>query len=238
MGLNWGAGLTAFGKGLEGVQAAKEKTAELEYRNMRDQNLRRFDLEDREYKAGREDAATAAAAIETARTEAREDEGLGIVPESERGSAIIEKQKGDAESKHSQEMEKIYARNKGKGAKGAQGKTREEYIAEEMDKYNKAWTENVDMTKPNEDGTPRRMSKRDRDWLISTIGQDYDAIYGKGTQVVGSPVAAEEEAPTPFDQESDPTAVLEAARDAINRGADPEQVKQRLIDNGIDPTGL
>ena len=34
---------------------------------------------------------------------------------------------------------------------------------------------------------------------------------------------------------SDP---LEAARDAISRGADPEAVRQRLIDNGIDPAGL
>lgn len=38
---------------------------------------------------------------------------------------------------------------------------------------------------------------------------------------------------------SDTTAdPLQAARDAIQKGADPEAVKQRLIDNGIDPTGL
>jgi hypothetical protein len=31
---------------------------------------------------------------------------------------------------------------------------------------------------------------------------------------------------------------LSAARDAISRGADPEAVRQRLMDNGIDPSGL
>ncbi len=31
---------------------------------------------------------------------------------------------------------------------------------------------------------------------------------------------------------------LGAARDAISQGADPEAVKQRLIDNGVDPSGL
>lgn len=31
---------------------------------------------------------------------------------------------------------------------------------------------------------------------------------------------------------------LNAAREAISRGADPEAVRQRLIENGIDPTGL
>ncbi len=32
--------------------------------------------------------------------------------------------------------------------------------------------------------------------------------------------------------------VVKEARDAIKRGADPQAVKQRLIDNGIDPSGL
>jgi hypothetical protein len=36
----------------------------------------------------------------------------------------------------------------------------------------------------------------------------------------------------------DADATISAARDAISQGADPEAVKQRLIENGIDPSGL
>ena len=46
MGLNWSEGLLETSKGLKGLQAARERTLELDYRNRRDANLRRFTLED------------------------------------------------------------------------------------------------------------------------------------------------------------------------------------------------
>lgn len=44
-------------------------------------------------------------------------------------------------------------------------------------------------------------------------------------------------APTPA-VKMDPATAINAARDAIQRGADPNAVRQRLQQNGIDPSGL
>ena len=50
--------------------------------------------------------------------------------------------------------------------------------------------------------------------------------------------AKETSGPPPADPEAEKQAVLQSARDAIARGADPEKVKERLRANGIDPSGL
>ena len=237
MGLNWGAGLTAFGKGLKGVQAAKEKTAELEYRNMRDQNLRRFELEDRAHKDTREDAATAAAVEETARKEERADEEKGL-GDTERANELRRIATEKEEKKHSQEMEKIAARLKGKKTDGSK-LSREDYVAKEMQRYDDAYLENTDLSEPDAEGRPRRMKKGFRDMLIKTIGQDYDAIYGKGTQVVGSPVETDD-SPTPFDEEGKPSqeeSRAEAER-VIGEGADPAKVKEYLEAEGYDTSWM
>ncbi len=47
------------------------------------------------------------------------------------------------------------------------------------------------------------------------------------------PEAGDQSVPPP-----DTEATMQSARDAIAAGADPEAVKQRLIDNSIDPSGL
>lgn len=230
MGLNWGAGLTAFGKGLDGVRDAKEKTAELEYRNMRDQNLRRFQIEDREFKAGREDEKTAAANLETLRKEGREDEGLGIITDTDRGKLIAEKEKADTEGKQAHELEKIYARNKGIGMKPTQ--TREEYVQEKMKEMYEQYNEQqeTDLTKPPTEASPesRMMPIETAKMWEARHGKDWDRFNAKYP-----------EKDTPFEEvKPSQEEAIRKAQEVIAAGGDKAQVKAYLEAEGYDVSEL
>lgn len=201
MGLNWAEGLKQAGAGMDTLGAAMEKTDELEYRNIRDKNLRRFQLEDqartdkltgekREYEEGQQ-----------AEKDVRKDEELGISPETERGEAILTKEEKDRKDKQTDSLERIAANIKARGVKSKE--TRSEYIQARMKEMYAKYIEDqgVDLSEQpevNEDGTidSRMMPMFDRDMWIGRHGDDYDAFMSAGSE--------SEETPEPFAEPEKP----------------------------------
>jgi len=208
--LNWAAGLENTSQGLDRLGLAMEKTDELEYRNIRDANLRRFQLEDQMHDDVRESKKWQREDDRNAVTDARADEDKGIVPETDRGKKILEREEEKRAQKQKDDLERIAANIKGRYAsKVKPGQTRAEYIQEKMkemyDKY--AEQQGIDLTQPatgDEEGNnvvSRMMPAADRDLWILRWGADYDAFSSAGGDKV--PFAEEDEdAPQDDDQDA------------------------------------
>ena len=178
MGLNWAEGLKQAGAGMDTLGAAMQKTDELEYKNIRDKNLRRFALEDQATKAA---AATTEREFKTGQAEAlktSKDEESGI-GESERAGEYRTKEEEKRKQKQDDELEKIAARiSKEKGG----AKTRSEYISQKMaemyDQYHE--DQGIDLSTPPSEDDPasRMMPMSDAKMWEGRYGSDWDRIYG------------------------------------------------------------
>jgi hypothetical protein len=173
MGLNWSEGLNQLGAGMDRLGAVMQNTEEMDYKRMRDKNLRRFQVEDRDFEA---EEKRKAAELKVTQT----DEAVGI-GDSERAESYRTQASEASEAKHAQELEKIYARNKGKAKAGAKGLSRQAYIDREMTKMTDAY--NAAVGDPTEVGeTPRVMPKRLKDMYYRIFGQDYDNYIAQSAE--------------------------------------------------------
>ncbi len=185
MGLNWSEGLKEAGRGMDSLGAAMAKTDELEYRNIRDKNLRRFKLEDQEREdrlLGEKHKYEEGKQVDK---DLREDETLGIVPESDRGADIIAKEEEDRAKKQADELEKIRARL----SKSASGKelSKAAYIDRGMQEMKVLWDASIDI-RSNKKGN-RMMPAHEKDMYRNTFAADWEAMQN----AAGVPFAPAEE---------------------------------------------
>ena len=191
MGLNWAEGLKQAGAGMDTLGAAMQKTDELEYKNIRDKNLRRFQLEDQATKAA---AATTEREFKTEQAEAlktSKDEESGI-GKSERAGEYRTKEEEKREQKQKDDLEKIAARlSKEKGG----AKTRAEYTSKKMEEMYEQYRDDqgIDLSTPPSEDDPasRMMPIEDARMWEKRFGLDWDRIYG-GEKTPFSPDKEEE----------------------------------------------
>lgn len=188
-GFNWAEGLKQAGAGMDTLGAAMEKTDELEYRNIRDKNLRRFKLEDQT----REDrlAGEKREYDESIQAEkdVREDEKLGISPETERGEKILSKQEKDRLQKQDDSLERIRANIRKSSA--SEGLSKEAYIDRGMEQMKKLWDASIDITSAED--ANRIMPAFERNMFRKSFAADWERLQEISGTGASTPFSPDEE---------------------------------------------
>lgn len=172
MGLNWSEGLLETSKGLKGLQAARERTLELDYRNRRDANLRRFTLEDQ----ARDDRLLGEKHTYDEGIDARKlletDEAKGL-GDTERATIHQEQKDKDRKEKQEDHLQRIYAENAGKIAAKYRDLTKRQYVDRGMRDLEKVWTAAIDITKQ---GKNRMMPQFEKSMWRKALGVDWEKM--------------------------------------------------------------
>jgi hypothetical protein len=204
MGLNWAEGLKETSKGLDKLGAAMEKTDELEYRNIRDKNLRRFQLEDQAHESAeavkeREFKTSERKAGVTSGDEAK---GIG---ESDRAVDYDTKITKDLEKKQEMAIARIQEQNKGRIKAGKQPLTKAQYIDRGMQEMKTLWDAASDITSAKKGN--RMMPAFDADMFRARFANDYEKwLKSAGVSAPSAAAATGTSTGTPFDPEDDPEA--------------------------------
>jgi hypothetical protein len=142
MGLNWAAGLTGAGEGMDKLGAAIEKTDELEYRNIRDANLRRYQLEDQAHQSAEKVKEREFKTSERESGYVADDEakGIGETPRAKKYATLREE---DRKAKLADEITKIEKRNEGylSRSSSAKGMTKQTFISKALEDLRKEYRE-------------------------------------------------------------------------------------------------
>lgn len=141
---NWAAAFKGLGQGMDDLRDAKEKTLELEYRNMRDNNLRRYQVEDRDIADTREDAQRLEDREwknEDTTTAQENVDDIAGVSGTPRGDKYAEKDR----QKQDDWLERIEKTNEGRSLYGsARTMTKEKFVDRGMELVRKQYDENAD----------------------------------------------------------------------------------------------